>query len=50
MIAHSSMACIAVYQDKGANPAIETIPPVSAQLATNYVWLIIIHGGKRGMW
>ena len=26
------MACIAVYQDNGANPAIETIPLVSAQL------------------
>ena len=31
-IAHHSMACIAVYQDNGANLAIETIPPVSAQL------------------
>ena len=26
------MACIAVYQDNGANPAIEIIPPVSAHL------------------
>ena len=33
------MACIAVYQDNGGNPAIETIPPVSAQL-----WQQIIDG------
>ena len=36
------MACIAVYQDNGANPAIETIPPcVSQALATNNGGLII---------
>ena len=33
------MACIAVYQDNGANPAIETIPPVSAQF-----WQQIMYG------
>ena len=29
---HSSMVCIGVYHDNFAKPAIETIPPVSAQL------------------
>ena len=33
------MACIAVHHDNGANPAIETIPPVSAQL-----WQQIMYG------
>ena len=35
------MACIAVYhQDNVAEPAIETIPPVSAQLWQQIMWLI----------
>ena len=33
------MVCIGVYQDNGANPAIEITPPVSAQL-----WQQIMHG------
>ena len=33
------MACFAVYQISGANPAIETIPPVSAEL-----WQQIMYG------
>ena len=33
------MACIAVYQDNGANLVTETISPVSAQL-----WQQIIYG------
>ena len=38
-MAHRSVACIAVYQDNGANPAIETIPPVFTQL-----WQQIMYG------
>ena len=33
------MASIDVYQDNGANPAIETIPPVSAQLWQHVMYM-----------
>ena len=40
------MVCIGVYQDHGANPAIEIIPPVSAHLWEQHLIMVNMHGGK----